>query len=111
MSKRIAVLSGAGGFEDIYFSFRDIVADYGALLTTPTVTSDSSSHLVISAEDKTFSGVLGGITYTAGEIFSFRATLTRSVEKLANIYITFATLTVGRTVAYEISLKIADEGT
>ena len=110
MPKKIATLSGATGFEDIFVSLKNIVTDYGVLIGTPVITHDAIAHLVISAEAITFAGTIDGEAFSAGEILSFTASLLSTVSKTANIYITFETATLKRTVNYEMILVAADQG-
>lgn len=71
---KIATISGPDGYQDIFIIFKTLVANEGAIVGTPTVVSDDTDKLTISAISMSFSGTINGESYAAGEVLKFRAT-------------------------------------
>lgn len=84
----IATVSGADGVEICYVSFADVVANHGAIVGVPTITTSPDSLVDVSEESLSFEGEVNGVPYTAGQMLTFKVTsLTATYQRKIKVLI------------------------
>lgn len=96
MSKpTLAVVTKSGSVKTCYVDFRDAVSDFGAFDSAPTIvwkssgTTDNGSA-IISAISTTDTGTINGITFTSGQLLTFKVTTDATREREDSVQITYS---------------------
>lgn len=101
----IQTIGGINGFETCYVSFKDLIDKDGALVETPTVTSQRTDLIQISGVSLDFAGTINGVLYDVGDVLSFIATAVSSYSFLVPVHIEYETPKRRETVRVFVKLK------
>jgi len=106
----IGSISGSDGFDKCYVSFKELVAAKGAIVGTPTVVSTDLAAAVTSAPLLTFAGTINGITYAAGEMFTFKITAQAAINKEIVVLIDYESADKKGKASFIVDQEAVEQG-
>lgn len=103
----INTITGTEGHNLTYVSVKDIVADEGALLAPPTVTTRDGKYMAIDDVAVTASGDINGVRYDVGELITFNVAVVVKANRTNSVDVHFETADRKQTSRFLINQRVS----